>query len=566
MVVWHGACIPSSRIITRLKHVAFIATDIFPTLSGAPGESGVRTARETVPPNMSGGRKGFSSVLRSVRGEEGKATTREAQGIRFVNKADDGSRVKETRGLNDPTQPERPQGSSSQGEEKTRTATNEDRGDDNTRTGLESSTRQHDVGDGTQGQGSVQVSSMINVPAPIQTADQVEVQTETEQGFIDAEASFDTDPQQLLISPESIESLNPTSEAVGDRSLKNSLGVASQHSVSQQSNLSASQVHDDGSEVQNVEQKAGEVAKDGDGIGADRSGPPHIFKEPIPGSTHLPQDSALPQVVQTNIRATSLGEHMLVVKDEVLKHDGRAVASLDPVQADSHMPVLGHYDALGASTQQSFSQEQQPGTDGSEQLSELWFGHDERQMENSEPKISQAFVMNHSIAHGPGVESAVPGTANPTTSTPGTPAPTAFVTPVQSGARSEEMAQSAGTPVMRSVVMNVNQPDLGQVNIRVAMTNDLVHTHFSSDRREVGQFFINGQDRLQAALQASGLDMGQFRVDIDRQSGGRSFQQSSSQEQGQSWNQGSHGMGRDAHSDQQDHTRGARHGLLNVVA
>ncbi len=546
--------------------MAFIAADILSTLSGAPGESGVRTARETVPPNTSGGRKGFSSVLRSVRGEEGKATTREVQGTRFMNKADDGSRVKETRGLNDSTQPDRPQGSSSQGEEKTRTATNEDRGDDNTRTGLESSTRQHDVGDGTQDQGSVQVSSMINVPAPIQTADQGEVRSETERHFIDTEAGFDTDPQQPLISPESIESLNPTSETVGDRSLKNSLGVASQHSVPQQPNLSVSQVHDDGSEVQNVEQEAGEIANDGDGIGADRSGPPHIFKEPIPGSTHLPQDSALPQVVQTNTRTTSLGANVLVAKDEVLNHDGRAVASLDPVHADSHVPVLGHHDALGASTQQLFSQEQQPGTDGSEQLSELWSGHNERQMENSEPKISQAFVMNHSIALESGSESVVPGAANPTTSFPGTPAPTAFVTPVQSGARAEEMAQSAGAPLMRSVVMNVNQPDLGQVNIRVAMTNDLVHTHFSSDRLEVGQFFINGQDRLQAALQASGLDMGQFRVDIDRQSGGRSFQQSSSQEQGQSWNQGSHGMGRDAHSDQQDHTRGARHGLLNVVA
>ncbi len=546
--------------------MAFIAADILSTLSGAPGESGIRTARESVPPNMSGGRKGFSSVLRSVRGEEGKATTREAQGTRFVNKADDGSRVKETRGLNDSTQPERPQGSSSQAEERTGTATNEDRGDDNTRAGFESSTRQHDGGDGTQDQGSVQVSSMINVPAPTQTADQVEVRTETERHFIGAEAGFDTDPQQPLISPESIKSLNPTPEALGDRSLKNSLGVALQHPVPQQSNLSASQVNDDGLRVQSVEQGAGEVVKDSDRIVADRSGPPHIFTEPISGSTHLPQDSALPQVVQTNIRTTSLGENVLVVKDEVLKHDGRAVASLDPIQADSHMPDLGHHDALGASTQQSFSQGQQPGTDGSEQLSELWSGHNEGQMENSEPKISHAFVMNHSIASESGAESAVPGTASPTTSSPGTPAPTAFVTPVQSGVRAEEMAQSAGAPVMRSVVMNVNQPDLGQVNIRVAMTNDVVHTHFSSDRLEVGQFFINGQDRLQAALQASGLDMGQFRVDIDRQSGGRSFQQSSSQEHGQPWNQGSYGLERDAHSDQQDHTRGARHGLLNVVA
>jgi hypothetical protein len=120
----------------------------------------------------------------------------------------------------------------------------------------------------------------------------------------------------------------------------------------------------------------------------------------------------------------------------------------------------------------------------------------------------------------------------------------------------------------RAVVFNVAQPDLGQVNIRVALTNDVVHTHLSADRPEVGQFFINGQDRLQAAFQASGLDMGQFRVDIDRQSAGRSFYQGSSPEQGQTWNQGSQGQGTgwEQGSDQQEDRRTSLYGLLNVVA
>jgi len=79
-------------------------------------------------------------------------------------------------------------------------------------------------------------------------------------------------------------------------------------------------------------------------------------------------------------------------------------------------------------------------------------------------------------------------------------------------------AAEARTPILaRSVVFEVTQPDLGRVNVRVAMTNDLVHTHLSSDRPDVGQYLVNGQDRLQAALQASGLDMGQFRVHVDRQ-------------------------------------------------
>ena len=118
----------------------------------------------------------------------------------------------------------------------------------------------------------------------------------------------------------------------------------------------------------------------------------------------------------------------------------------------------------------------------------------------------------------------------------------------------------------RSVVFDVVQPDLGRVNIRVAMTNDVVHTHLSADRPEVGQFLISGQDRLQAAFQANGLDMGQFRVDIDRQSGGRSFQHGPSQEQGQTWDQGSQGTNWGQSPDRQDEQRTSLHGLLNLVA
>jgi hypothetical protein len=98
------------------------------------------------------------------------------------------------------------------------------------------------------------------------------------------------------------------------------------------------------------------------------------------------------------------------------------------------------------------------------------------------------------------------------------------------------------------------------------MSNDVVHTHLSADRPEVGQFLINGQDRLQAALQANGLDMGQFRVDIDRQNAGRSFHHGPSQEQGQAWNQDSQEMKWGSSPDSQDEQRASLHGLLNVVA
>ncbi len=102
------------------------------------------------------------------------------------------------------------------------------------------------------------------------------------------------------------------------------------------------------------------------------------------------------------------------------------------------------------------------------------------------------------------------------------PLPPAPVVPV----RSPLDVEPAFLTNTRSVSFEVAQPDLGRVNVRVSLSQDLVHTHFSSDRTDVGQLLMGGQDRLQSALQASGFDMGQFRVSIDRQS---------DQQGGQAW-------------------------------
>ena len=140
-------------------------------------------------------------------------------------------------------------------------------------------------------------------------------------------------------------------------------------------------------------------------------------------------------------------------------------------------------------------------------------------------------------------------------------------TPVQPTTASHDISDAPTPAMSRSVVFDVAQPDLGRISVRVAMTNDLVHTHISSDRSDIGQVLINGQDRLQAAFQASGLDMGQFRVDIDRQSAGRSFQQGQPHEQGQTWQQNSARSDSEQHSAESNDGRWSRsHGMLNLVA
>jgi len=118
----------------------------------------------------------------------------------------------------------------------------------------------------------------------------------------------------------------------------------------------------------------------------------------------------------------------------------------------------------------------------------------------------------------------------------------------------------------KSMVLELSQADLGRVNIRVAVNQDVVHTHFSSDRSDMSQYLQNGQERLQSALQTSGLDLGRFQVDLDRQSAGRSFQQPASQ--GQSHGRSPHEESPNQGQGREEFNRdpSSRRGKLNLVA
>lgn len=544
--------------------MATFAADILSTLSGPPGDGGVRNVRATSL-NSTGNRKGFSSVLRSVRGEAGRATTREAKDARPVNQTHDGSRAKEMKGIKGSTQPDRPP-VSSQKPEGTRTSRNDDMLEGKTRTDPESAPRPSEAGSRSQDQGAIPVSGLMFVSVEPEAVDQTTIQIKNEPQVLSDEATVETSSQHPLISQESIESFTTTSEAKGGGSSLNRMGAISGLSSPQSSHQSEPSANDGEVEVPGVEQGSQEVVKDSKRSAADPSTPIPAHNEVMSATSLGSQNPGIPQVVQASVQKTSLEGNVLVAKAETAKDEGDLVDHSVSSQAAEQVHAVGDQHALGASPEQSFSHGRQHSSEGSEQFDELWSGHNGRQMETGEPKISQPFVVDHTIANGSVAESTVPGSSRLTAATPGTSAQSSPVTQVASGLGAEDPAQSAGMPVMRSVVVNVTQPDLGHVNIRVAMTNDVVHTHFSSDRIEVGQFIMNGQDRLQAALQSSGLDMGQFRVDIDRQGAGRSFQQGSFQEQGQPWSHGPQRTGQEPHSDQQDQALGALHGLLNLVA
>jgi len=57
----------------------------------------------------------------------------------------------------------------------------------------------------------------------------------------------------------------------------------------------------------------------------------------------------------------------------------------------------------------------------------------------------------------------------------------------------------------------------GPLSMRISMTDQTVHTQFTTDRTELGALLFTRQDQLQHNLAKSGLELGQFQVHIDQQ-------------------------------------------------
>ena len=71
----------------------------------------------------------------------------------------------------------------------------------------------------------------------------------------------------------------------------------------------------------------------------------------------------------------------------------------------------------------------------------------------------------------------------------------------------------------KAQVVHVELPshDSGPLSVRISMTDQLVHTKFTTDRNELGALLFTRQDQLQQNLAKSGLELGQFQVHIDQQ-------------------------------------------------
>jgi hypothetical protein len=80
--------------------------------------------------------------------------------------------------------------------------------------------------------------------------------------------------------------------------------------------------------------------------------------------------------------------------------------------------------------------------------------------------------------------------------------------------RSAAVTAAAGK--VQSVHVELPSHDSGPLSVRISMTDQMVHTQFTTDRNDLGALLFARQDQLQQSLAKSGLDLGQFQVHIDQ--------------------------------------------------
>ncbi len=582
----------------------FIATDTFSPPSGSSVDGSPRSVRTVPPPSSSGVRKHFSTVLQRARGEEGRADRREADDIRPSNKSSNKPQVNEARGRDGSSvRTDRADASSSKTSERDRSDENMNQSAEASRKdvtrndGIRENDDRSTVEDDARSDSHSAEAQSVSVPTPVpittHTTNQEQIPTEEDpRSSKDEHRATPASSMSALISPAAPPRPSMAApETHKDASSADGAATQSKDQPKQTSAMPARPMENDAQASlilkDNLQAVVGSAdtktvvadaethaASSGQEIGRSRpqsdglsQSQPNLNSDPVPndGGIDRPMNDVA-RIVEAVTLARPISSHSeghapaRGGKDNVesktealLPFDDPSLSSSDNENGESKVSA-----ALLRGHQLSF--------DVMKQFSGLKVGqngslHDEAQIE-----LPQAAVAEHHISGGQSTASIMPGAQGGVGASPPPPSPTPFVSYAPPATPGHDPADKSAQVMARSVVFDVVQPDLGHVNIRVAMMNDVVHTHLSADRPEVGQFLINGQDRLQAAFQANGLDMGQFRVDIDRQSGGRSFHHGPSQEQGQTWDQGSQGMSWGQSSDRQDEQRTSLHGLLNVVA
>lgn len=75
---------------------------------------------------------------------------------------------------------------------------------------------------------------------------------------------------------------------------------------------------------------------------------------------------------------------------------------------------------------------------------------------------------------------------------------------------------TVGSGSSHTVHMDLPSHDFGPLSVRISVTDQMVHTQFTTDRSDLGHVLLTRQDQLHQDLTKSGLELGQFQVHIDR--------------------------------------------------
>ena len=554
----------------------FIVADIVPHPSGSSGDGGARTARAAFSAGSSGNRKSFPAVLHGLRGEERRVQTRDADDVRSTNKSDREPRSRKTNHTNLPvTQTERPEASPSRapGPAERRFGEEEKRASEDAQNALEPTSQTSPASTDSQSQLSVPLLLPVSSQGPAQANGwtnvheegdgQLPVEDHVSKPDTESDGDFSTSPS---VSTRTMDFPLTGSELIAGHALPDRPGSAP-HDLS--APAPGAPVIQNRNEIQTRPVVKSESHLLVEEAGIENANPADTRPVTLESKSGSALTDAVALIRRTFLAdpGTGLPDDKQVRKTDSVMREGVTIDHAASTQMNRYAPALHGDQDSGARTQWMFPQAQLSSVEEIERLSAFQDDHHSPQHDQAETKLPQAAVVDRQASSGQPTESLMVGAHGRAGSNPPPPPVSApSMSQTQPAMPAHDQAEQSARVMTRSVVFDVAQPDLGHVNIRVAMTNDMVHTHLSADRAEVGQFLINGQDRLQAALQANGLDMGQFRVDIDRQGAGRSFQQGPSQEQGQPWNQGSQGTRWEQSPDRQDEPRSSLHGLLNLVA
>lgn len=112
--------------------------------------------------------------------------------------------------------------------------------------------------------------------------------------------------------------------------------------------------------------------------------------------------------------------------------------------------------------------------------------------------------------------------------TPAQPAvpPSIPVQPVVTAAHATG-PEPGGPGGVQSLLIELRPADLGAVHLRVVLANQTVHAHVTTEHADLGQYLMARQGQLETALNSAGMDMGQFRVLVDRHGQGQAGHDSS---------------------------------------